>query len=37
MKARFYVDFFVPDEKMKKGTFLGQTDAVGVSICYLKI
>ena len=29
-KARFYVDFFVPDERMKEGTFLGQTDTVGV-------
>ena len=37
MKATFYVDFFVPDERMKKGTFLGQTDTVIVSICYLKI
>ena len=33
----FYVGFFVPDERMKKGTFLGQAGTVGVSICYLKI
>ena len=37
MKATFYVDFFVPDERMKKGTFLGQTDTMGISIYYLKI
>ena len=37
MKARFYVDFFAPDERMKKGIFLGQTDIVGVSISYLRI
>ena len=37
MKARFYVDFFVPDERMKKGPFLGQTNIVDVSISYLKM
>ena len=31
------MDFFAPDERMKKGIFLGETDTVGVSICYLKI
>ena len=36
-KARFYMDFFVLDERMKTGTFLGQMDTMGVSIFYLKI
>ena len=36
-KARFYADFFVRDERMKKGAFLGQTVTLGVSIYYLKI
>ena len=37
MKARFYVDFFVLDRRIKKGTFFGKMDIVGISICYLKI
>ena len=37
MKARFYVDFFVLDRRIKKGTFFEKTNIVGISICYLKI
>ena len=36
-ESKVLCGFFCPWWRMKKGTFLGETDTVGVSICYLKI